>query len=77
MSNIGTTVRSGSGVMLAVTEAGMILVTVSFYPDARQAGLGQRPLGSEARQILAVHPARRKRGLVYLLNGEYLAQARA
>ena len=77
MSNIGTTVRSGSGVMLAVTEAEMILGAVTFYPDARQAGLGRWPLGSEVRQILAVHPARRRRGLGYLLTGECLAQARA
>jgi hypothetical protein len=51
MGNIGTTVRSWSGVMLAVPEAGMIFAAVTFDPDARQAGLAQRPLGSEARQI--------------------------
>jgi hypothetical protein len=45
MSNIGTTVRSGSGVMLAVTEAERILGAVTNYPDARQVGLGRRPLG--------------------------------
>ena len=77
MDNITNVVHSETGLILIAVESGKIVGVVKFYPDAAASRFGQWPSGAAALRILAVHPARRGRGLGRRLLQECLNRARS